>query len=72
LKEAGFTVVYDRWNLLASQRGRRFQAFTSANIVTSRIAVRIESRTFTRLWAHILLPDCAYLAIKTIDEEEIT
>jgi hypothetical protein len=43
----------------------------SVNIVTSRIAARIESRTFTKLWADTL-PRCAYLAIKTMDEEEIT
>ena len=72
LKEAGFGVVYDRWNLLVRQRAGPFQAPMSLNLIASRMAKIIESRTFTKLWADVLLPDCAYLAIKTMDEEEIT
>ena len=63
LREAGFTEVWDRWSLLA--RGGESFKYASVNLIASRVARRIESTSFTRLWAEILVTGCGYLAIKT-------
>lgn len=62
LREAGFRDIHDRWSLLAREPGS-FKPVV-VGLVVSRIARMIDSRSFVRLWADVLIPACAYLAIK--------
>ena len=55
LRQAGFSSIYDRWDLrLASEGGLRYRVLINA----------IRHSSLTKLAADVLVPDCAYAAWK--------
>lgn len=55
LREAGFSTIYDRWDLRLSDEGGALYAF----------ALRvIKMNSLTKFAADVVVPDCAYAAIK--------